>query len=84
MQTPVVQVACVLMALPSHVMFLCHLWERTKIGMMTILLFVPVNLVSIVLSSYNSTTFLASLGVLESVLQCLMTNRNRRAGLKII
>lgn len=76
--TPVVQVACVLMALPSHVMFLCHLWERTKIGMMTILLFVPVNLVSIVLSSYSSTTFLASLGVLESVVQCLMTNRNRR------
>lgn len=77
-------IALLILTLPNHILFNRFMWDYVKQTDATLLLTMPLNLPSIVITDIISIRVLGLLGVIYSLAQYLISRRTRLAGMKYI
>lgn len=77
-------VALLVLTLPNHILFNRFMWDNVKQSDSVILLTMPLNLPSIIITDILTIRVLGLLGVISSSVQYLISRRIRIAGMKYI
>lgn len=77
-------VALLVLTLPNHILFNRFMWDYVKQTDATLLLTLPLNLPSIIITDILTVRVLGLLGVIYSLAQYLISRRTRLAGMKYI
>lgn len=76
--------ALLILTLPNHILFSRFMWDYVKQTDATLLLTMPLNLPSIIITDILTVRVLGLLGVIYSLAQYLISRRIRLAGMKYI